>query len=93
MSKSIMSFNLPSEYKRILDAWSFENQMSKSKIVELLISKELIQRQADKDKAQGIQTVLELHEAPELARIWGPNKDKCNPKLPVLCRTCWGNDE
>jgi len=89
MSKSIMSFNLPSEYKDILDTWSFESKTSKSKLVELLIAKEIWERAAARDKSRGIQTTLEIHEAPERARIWGPNKNKCNPKLPNLCRTCW----
>jgi hypothetical protein len=93
MSKSIMSFNLPSDYKKILDEWSFSDKLSKSKIIELLISKELHYRAVAKDKEAGIQTVLEIHEAPEKARIWGPGKNKCNPKLPKLCMVCWGENK
>lgn len=34
------------------------------------------------------------HIAPLTARIWGPNKDKCNPRhRQGLCETCYGGDE
>lgn len=32
------------------------------------------------------------HMAPERARVWGENKDKCNPKhIKGMCPTCWGD--
>lgn len=35
--------------------------------------------------------IEEFHLAPEEGRIWGENKDKCNPHLTSgLCITCWG---
>lgn len=32
------------------------------------------------------------HIAPESARVWGPNKDQCNPKhRKGLCEICYGD--
>lgn len=32
------------------------------------------------------------HVAPERARVWGENKNKCNPKhVRGMCPTCWGD--
>lgn len=32
------------------------------------------------------------HVAPERARVWGENKNKCNPKhIRGMCPTCWGD--
>jgi len=34
------------------------------------------------------------HVAPESARVWGPNRDRCNPKhRKGLCELCYGEDE
>jgi len=34
------------------------------------------------------------HIAPESARVWGPTKDRCNPKhRKGLCQVCYGGDE
>jgi len=33
------------------------------------------------------------HVAPESARVWGENKDKCNPKHKSgSCPICWGDE-
>ena len=91
--KSIQSFNLPTTMKKELNRWSHERGMSKSRIVELLISKEIYEEKVRRDVEEGIQTKLEIHVAIEGARIWGPNKNKCNPKLPTMCMTCWGEEK
>ena len=88
--KSIQSFNLPTAHKRVLNKWAHETGFSKSRIVELMILEKIHQEKVLRDEQAGIQTTLEIHQAPAKARIWGPNKDRCNPKLPVLCEVCWG---
>ena len=33
-----------------------------------------------------------FHQSPPTGRIWGPNKDKCNPKHKNgSCDICWGD--
>ena len=89
MDKSIQSFNLPTEHKRVLNQWAHETGFSKSRIVELMILQKIQEEKVLRDEMSGIQTTLVIHQAPAAARIWGPNKDRCNPKLPVLCKACW----
>ena len=92
MDKSIQSFNLPTEHKRVLNQWAHETGFSKSRIIELMILQKMQEEKVLRDEMAGIQTTLEIHQAPAAARIWGPNKDRCNPKLPVLCKSCWASE-
>jgi predicted DNA-binding protein len=91
--KSIQSFNLPTEHKRVLNQWAQQTGFSKSRIVELMILQRIQEEKVLRDQQDGKQTTLEIHQAPSSARIWGEDKNKCNPKLPVLCVTCWGSKE
>lgn len=37
-----------------------------------------------------VQTEMRKHVAPESARIWGQDKDKCNPRHKAgVCVTCY----
>jgi len=92
VDKSIQSFNLPTEHKRVLNQWAHETGFSKSRIVELMIIQKIYEEKVLRDQQKGKQTTLEIHQAPAQARIWGESKDKCNPKLPVLCKVCYRNN-
>lgn len=39
--------------------------------------------------SQGMATILGAHNAPHSARIWGPNRDKCNPMALGGCLLCY----
>jgi hypothetical protein len=91
--KSIQSFNLPTEHKRVLNRMAQETGFSKSRIIEMMILQRIQEEKVQRDQQNGKQTTLEIHQAPASARIWGEDKNKCNPKLPVLCVACWGSKE
>jgi len=91
--KSIQSFNLPTEHKRVLNQWAQQTGFSKSRLIELMILQRIQEEKVLRDQQEGKQTTLAIHQAQESARIWGKDKNKCNPKLPVLCATCWGSKE
>ena len=91
--KSIQSFNLPTEHKRVLNRMAQETGFSKSRIIEMMILQRIQEEKVQRDQQNGKQTTLQIHQAPSSARIWGEDKNKCNPKLPVLCATCWGSKE
>ena len=52
------------------------------------------QKLIDHARSAELQTMgmAVTHIAPETARVWGDNKDKCNPKHKKgMCATCWGD--
>lgn len=47
-----------------------------------------------RESFQEVLTVKDDHIAPLTARVWGPNKDRCNPKHKRgMCHRCYGGDE